>query len=65
MELVELCMETDLLQLRLEEDVITLGQARNLVYKFLVETFCGLLGKNICMELPDCCCKGGSIASHE
>ena len=57
-ELVEQYMEADLVQLRLDEDVITPGQGRNLIYKFLVKTFCGSLGKGICMELPDCCLKG-------
>ena len=39
-ELVEQYMEADLVQLRLDEDVITPGQGRNLIYKFLVKTFC-------------------------
>ena len=56
-ELVEQYMEADLVQLRLDEDVITPGQGRNLIYKFLVKTFCGSLGKGIRMELPDCCLK--------
>ena len=51
-------MEADLVQLRLDEDVITPGQGRNLIYKFLVKTFCGSLGKGIRMELPDCWLKG-------
>ena len=57
-ELVEHYMETDLVQLRLDEDAITPGQGRNLIYKFLVKTFCGSLGRGIRMELPDCCLKG-------
>ena len=39
-ELVKQYMEADLVQLRLDEDVITPGQGRNLIYKFLVKTFC-------------------------
>ena len=58
-ELVEQYMEADLVQLRLDEDVITPGQGRNLIYKFLVKLFCASLGKEgIRMELPDCCLKG-------
>ena len=57
-ELVAQYMEADLVQLRLDEDVITPGQERNLIYKFLVKIFCGSLGKGIRMELPDCCLKG-------
>ncbi len=57
-ELVEQYMETNLVQLRLDEDIITPGQGRNLIYKFLVKTFCGSLGKGIRMELPDRCLKG-------
>ena len=47
-ELFEQYMETDLVQLRLEEDDITRDSARNLVcnvYKFLVKTLCGSLGR--------------------
>ena len=51
-------METDLVQLRLDKDAIKPGLGRNLIYKFLVKKFCGSLGKDICMELPDCCLKG-------
>ena len=57
-ELVEHYTEMDLVQLRLDEDAITPGQGRNIIYKFLVKTFCGSLGKGIRMELPDCCLKG-------
>ena len=58
-ELVEHYMETDLVQLRLDGDAITIvGQERNIIYKFLVKTFCASLGKGIRMELPDCCLKG-------
>jgi hypothetical protein len=61
-ELVEQYMEADLVQLRLDEDVITPGQGRNLIYKFLVKIFCGSLGKGIrMMELPDCCLKGACL----
>ena len=52
-------METELVQVRLEDDVITPGQGRNLAYKYLVKRFRGSLGKYIlCMELRDCCLKG-------
>ena len=46
-ELVEQYTETDMLVqlVRLEENFITPGQARNLVYKFLVKTFCVSLRK--------------------
>ena len=37
-ELVEQYMDTDLVQLELEEDAIKPGQSRNLIYKFLVKT---------------------------
>ena len=38
-ELLEQYMETgDLVQLQIEEDVITPSQGRNLIYKFLVKT---------------------------
>ena len=57
-ELVEQYTETDLIQLQLDKYVIMPGQGRNLIYKFLVKTFCGSLGKGIRMELPDCCLKG-------
>ena len=35
-ELVEQYMEADLVQLRLDEDVITPGQGRNLIYKLRI-----------------------------
>ena len=56
--LVKQSMETDLVHIQLEEDVITSGLAKNLVYKFLVKTFCGSLGKGNHMELPECYLQG-------
>ena len=57
-ELVKQYMETDLVHIQLEEDVITSGLAKDLVYKFLVKTFCGSLGKGNHMELPEYCLQG-------
>ena len=58
-ELVKKYLETELVQLlQLDDDAITPGQGRNLIYKFLFKKFCGSLGKGIWKELPDCCLKG-------
>ena len=52
-------METELVQLRLDEDamVTPVGQGKNLKYKFLVKTIYGSLSKDIRIKSPDSCLK--------
>ena len=57
-QLMEKFLEDDFILTRMKDEDITPAKARNLVYKFLIRTFCGPLGKGVWQELPDCCLKG-------